>query len=474
MKKRNILLIRTTDSQILIPPLGLLYIASAIRNRDNEDNIKIIDFMCERLDDSEFTKKILDFSPDIIGFSSLNPEFTLFKKLCILSRQTATKCILIAGGPLATNYCSDIVKNKLVDFAVRGEGELTINELLDAIDNDKDLYSIKGIAYLKNDRVILTPPREFIQDLDKLPLPSWDLINLKSYSKAPTWNGALVRKYYAPIMTSRGCVYNCIYCHNFFGKIVRARSTGNVLSEIEFLYKNYDIREFHIIDDLFNFDLERVRNICNSIMKKRLKIKISFPNGLRADKMDKETLVLLKKAGTYKINYAIETASPRLQKFIKKNLNLEKAKKTIEETSKLGIITFAYFMFGFPTETVEEMKETVSFAVNSKLDTAKFFKVVVFCNTELAKLTANFIYGDDLRSSVNTIFHDENINFSDIPTDVLNDIILECWWKFYTKLSRIFRILIKYRNFDVIRRLFAIYGYVLRGKLENKRQTMVG
>ena len=432
-----------------------------MRNKCKRYNIKIMDFRHDKLDLGGFVSTLLSFSPDIIGFSSLTSEFNLFKKLSILAKNNAPGSIIISGGPLATNYYIDIVKNKLTDFAVIGEGELTIDELLDVIHNDGDYSSVKGIAYLKDDKVILTAPREFIQDLDKVPFPAWDLIDLKSYSRLPNWNSILARKYYAPILTSRGCVYNCIFCHNLFGKKIRARTPQNVLSEIEFLYKEYDIREFHIIDDLFNFDLERVKNICNSIIEKKLKIKIAFPNGMRVDRIDKETLKLLKKAGTYKINFSIESASPRLQKFMKKDLNFEKAKEVIEEASRLGILTFGYFMFGFPTETAEEMKETLSFAVNSKLDAAKFFKATAFCNTELAKLTPDFIYGDDLDYPEDRVFYDKNINYAAVPTAVLNSIILECHWKFYTKLSRIFRIFIKYRFFGAIKKLFDIYRYIL-------------
>jgi radical SAM superfamily enzyme YgiQ (UPF0313 family) len=455
-----------------IPPLGLLYIASALRNRCKDYNIKIIDLMQQELNTDVFVRTLRDFSPDAIGFSSFPYEFNIFKKLSILAREILPESVLISGGLLATNYYSDLVRNKLADFAVLGEGELTINELFDALNNDRDPCLVKGIAYFKNGKVILTAPREFIKDLDEIPLPSWDLINLKSYSKIPNWNGILFKKYYAPILTSRGCVYNCIYCNPLFGKTFRARTPANVISEIEILYKDYDIREFHIIDDLFNFDSERVRNICKGILEKRLKIKISFPNGLRADRMDKETLKLLKDAGTYKINYAVESANPRVQTLIRKNLDLEKTKEIIEETSKLGIITFGFFMFGFPTETVDEMRETISFAVNSKLDTAKFLKVTAFHNTALSELAPGFVYGDDLRYNEEDVYYGESINYTNLPTPVLNNIVLEGMWKFYTNLGRVFRIVIKYHNITVIKKIFEIYFYVLiRKEADNNTQA---
>ncbi|MGE5197224.1 MAG: B12-binding domain-containing radical SAM protein [Deltaproteobacteria bacterium] len=468
MNVKNILLIRTTDNPWRIPPLGVLYIASIIRNKHQEYNIKIIDYMHEVSDFRGFIKSVSDFSPDVIGFSSLTCEFKLFKELTSLARKAAPKSTLIAGGPLASSYCNMAVKDRLVDFAVIGEGELTISELLDTIQNCGDPSGVKGIAYLKDGEIVITPPREYIQNLDEIPFPSWDLINLKSYSKVPNWNGVLSGEYYAPLMTSRGCIYHCIYCHDFFGKTFRPRSAENVLSEMEFLYKNHDIREFHIIDDIFNFDLERVRLICNNIIQRKLKIRLSFPNGIRADRMDNETLALLRKAGTYKITYAVESASPRLQKFIKKNLDLKKAKDIIELTSKMNIVTAGFFMLGFPTETAEEMKETVSFAINSRLDTAKFFKVIPFCNTELAGISPNFKYGSDLKYSKETSYYDEELNFSSIPLDILNNILLECHWKFYTKFSRIFRILAKYRSLAALKGLLTVYTYVLMRRSAEK------
>jgi len=149
MKKINILLVRTTNVEDLIPPLGLLYIASIIQNKYKSDGcqIKLIDYMYEGLDDDIFTKIVLEFSPDFILFSSMDSEYALFRRLCILARKTIPECPLIAGGNLATNYHTEIIAKKLVDFVVRGEGELTIIELLDAVIAEKKLSNVKGITY---------------------------------------------------------------------------------------------------------------------------------------------------------------------------------------------------------------------------------------------------------------------------------------------------------------------------------------
>jgi len=474
-EKKRLLLLRTTNNKDIIPPIGLLYIAAVVRKycTSFEWNIKIIDFIADRLNQDSLTETFLEYSPNVIGISSLISELPFFKKVCVLIRKTNPESALIAGGPLPSNHYDLLLKNKWVDFVVIGEGESTIIELLDVIcknKKSKSLSLVKGIAYNKNGKVVLTPPRELIPNLDAIPLPAWDLINLKKYRRFPNWNGPLKAKYYAPIITSRGCVYNCVYCHNLFGKKVRKRSVEDVLSEIEMLYRAYRVKEFHIIDDYFNFDLDRVKKICKRIVDKKMKLNLSFPNGLRTDNMDRDTLVWLKRAGTYKINYAIETTNPRLQKFIKKNLDIKKAKEVIEETSKLGILAFGFFMLGFPTETEEEMRQTISFAVDSKLDTAKFLKVTPFKNTTLAELVRNkpFLHlHDEDRCNNTDPFYNENLNCSDLPLNVFNDIFLEAHRKFYVKPSRILRIFFRYKNFKILWSLFLMYMFVWQRKQDN-------
>jgi len=449
MKKiAKVLLVRTTNRKTMIPPLGLLYIAGAVKewSRKNKCEIKILDFMADAGEEGVFTRCLKDFAPDIIGFSSLDCEYPEFKALAMLSRESVPQSVIISGGPLSSNYYKEILKNKLADFTVIGEGEITITELLDALTMETSPEFVAGLAFIKDGSIFETGARELIADLDKVAFPAWDLIDIKRYAAYPNWNGMVWEKSYAPILTSRGCSYYCIYCHNLFGKKVRARSVDNLLSEIILLYNDYGIREFHIIDDFFNFDIERLKIICKAIIAKKLKIKISFPNALRVDRMDKEAVTLLKKAGAYKINYAIETASPRLQKLIRKNLDLDKAREIIDFTSKEGIICFGYFMMGFPTETVKEIKQTISFAVKSRLDSAKFFKVVAHKNTELARCVAQKYPVEHFNNGEDVDYYGWLTNFSDIPSETLNNLILNAHFKFYSKCSRIFRIVTKYKN----------------------------
>jgi len=268
------------------------------------------------------------------------------------------------------------------------------------------------------------------------------------------------------LVTSRGCVYHCVYCHNFFGKKARLRSWQNVLDEMSLLYTEYGIREFHIIDDLFNFDLERVQNICKGILQKGMKVKLSFPNALRVDRLDSATLHWLKKAGTYKITYAIESASSRMQHLIKKNLDLVKAAEIIDETSRLGMICAGFFMFGFPAETIEEMRTTISYAVNSRLDTARFFKTIIHKNTELSKITPNNRSPDALLNPENNLFYGQKSNNSIYSDDIINMVIVEAHWRFYTDPRRLLRLFAKYPNrFKLLKRLLVLFIAIATKKI---------
>jgi radical SAM superfamily enzyme YgiQ (UPF0313 family) len=185
------------------------------------------------------------------------------------------------------------------------------------------------------------------------------------------------------IMTTRGCPYRCAYCHNVLGKVFRKRSVDHVMREVHTLVKNHGIREFHIIDDSFNLDLDRAKAILDEMAKIRPRVAIAFPNGVRSDRLDEEFLQKAKAAGTYKINFAVETASPRLQKKIRKNLDLSKVSEMIRISDGLDIIGHGFFMLGFPTETEEEMRETIRYAFSSRLHTANFFIVQPFEGTDI-------------------------------------------------------------------------------------------
>lgn len=392
-KKKKILLIRANYlpgllGRQIVPPLGILTLAAVLRReRGGQYDIKILDTGISKTHPLQTEKFIRDFSPDIVGISALSLESANLHVIAAVTKRVSQNIKVIVGGPHATTFYDIILKDPNVDYAVVGEGEMTFVELLDYLNDGADGAGIKGVACLRNGELKFGGVRPFIEDLDSLPFPAWDLVKLLPYSRRViNMQGLLAASPYAPLFTSRACPYRCVYCHQNFGKKFRAQSAERTIEEIDMLTKKFNVKEIHIFDDVFNLDSQRVLDICEGILRKGLKIKISFPNGIRGDLLGKEVLSALSRAGTYLITYAVETATPRIQKMIHKNLDLEKIKQTIEWSFDMGIIPAGFFMFGFPTETEEEMRNTVKFALNSKLLKALFFCVVPFPRTELYDL----------------------------------------------------------------------------------------
>jgi radical SAM superfamily enzyme YgiQ (UPF0313 family) len=354
--------------------------------------------------------------------------------------------------------------DKNIDFVVRCEGEQTLLELAQFIFQGRGSpQEILGLGFRENNNAKINPARPFLENLDSLPFPAWDLIKVEKYFELPRFGTTYVYKQYMQVMTSRGCPFQCTYCHRVFGVGFRPRSPENVVEELEILSQKFGIREIFFVDDCFNCKPSRAQKICDLIQQRNLKFSITFPNGLRGDLMDDELLDKLKAAGTYRITYAIETASERLQKFLKKNLNLEKVKKIIEDTDRRDILVDGFFMIGFPGEKRSEVMQTLDFALSSKLHSMNTWFVTPFEGTELYKQAIEMGYTvNGARLTTNdretptaprepftannyTYFFPES-TLSEVPPQELSALAKQTFLKFYLNPWRLFRILRLFPN----------------------------
>lgn len=421
-------------------PLGLLYIAASLREAGFRQ-VKIIDAREENLDYKEISMRIKEFSPDVVGITGLNIQADDIHKLSDIVKKLDINCKVVIGGAYATSRPEFIIKDPNIDFVVIGEGERAVCNLARALENNENLSRIDGLAFKNHGRLIINPPQTMIKDLDSIPFPAWDLVEMERYFNGPyrrSENPIPISNRVIPLFTSRGCPYQCSYCHNIFGKGIRWRSVQNVIAEIEFLDREYDVKEIEIIDDCFNLDMNRAKQICDEIIKRNIKIRLSFPNGLRVDRMDEELIVKLRKAGTYLIYYAIESASSEVQKRIRKNLDLKKARQIIDYTLRQGIITGGSFMLGFPGETKEEMLQTIRFAKETKFHLANFYYVIPYPETSLFKnLENNNINLDKIE------FHSFlkiSFNASLISDAELRSVLNRAYREFYMRPSQMVRI----------------------------------
>ncbi len=449
MDRKKILLIKPSSERrnaSIAPPIGLLYLASYVRYKFHDYyNIKLLDMRIDKHNDSQLRLLVEDYKPDIVGISVCSEDDSQLHKIAKIVKDCNKNIHFIAGGPHPTICWDDIIKDKNIDIAVVGEGEITFYEILENIKEGRIYSNIPGVAYKMNGKTYVNTQRDYIKDLDELPFPSWDLLKIEKYSelKVNNMNDILGGYKYMGIVTSRGCPYSCIYCHGIFGKKFRKRSAENVFLEMKYLVRNYGIDEFHIYDDIFNLDTERVNNICDMIINERLNVRLAFPNGIRGDIIEKQLLSKLKDAGAYMVTFAVESASDRIQKLIKKNIRKKILLDNIDYSNKLGLLTKCYFMIGFPTETMSEIRHTIDFACKAPLDFAAFFIVTPQKETQLFhminKKNPDFRMGFD---SMNQYFSKNKV-YERLLGKPLKKIQLYAYWKFYFNFKRILNIYMK-------------------------------
>ncbi len=268
-----------------------------------------------------------------------------------------------------------------------------------------DFTRLMGLDVL-HDKPVYTQERKRIENLDSLPIPDRTLLDYNKYHQQ-IGNAPVKRS--ITMQASRGCPYKCLYCHKIWSRKIHYRSADNIYKEIEFSYKA-GIRKFVFIDDNFNFDINESARLLNKIIKEKLDIQLFFPNGLRADILTKEYIDLLINAGTVNFSCALETASPRLQRLMKKNLRIDKFKDNIDYiiTKYPQVIIEMELMIGFPTETEEEAESTWSMLKSFKWVHFPNLNILkIYPDTEISKLALeNGVSAERIRRSSNLAFHE--------------------------------------------------------------------
>lgn len=413
----------------ITPPLGVLYLSASLLEKGHQ--VKAIDFRLNPKRTAWISDELREFQPDIVGLSACTAEAGSMSRLAELARTLPSVQQVVCGGPHATAFSRDVLADAGVDCVVKGEGEETFLELVETLESGGRVDSVRGIAWKDGGEIRENGPRPFIPDLDSIPFPAWHLIDLERYYRVPR-SGTLKRRRYAPIITSRGCPYGCIFCHGLFGRKIRFRSIDNVLAEMEFFRGRYGINEFQIDDDCFNVHRKRVEEFCDRVKERFDHSRFVFPNGVRGDLLDREILLKLKSIGTYYMAIAVETASPRLQKLIGKNLDLQKVRAAIAECRRLKILTLGFVMFGFPTETWEEAKMSADWAITSKLDIIAFFLLNPFGETEMFRRYIQPKVANGWSDKGKTYsYYGTNINVSEIPDADLIALFRKSYRRFY-------------------------------------------
>jgi radical SAM superfamily enzyme YgiQ (UPF0313 family) len=422
------------------PPHGLMYLASCLRQKRPGHELRLYDMMALRARPADADAMIRSFGPDLVAIHAMSFQASCMHAVAALVKAANPRAVVAVGGPHASAAPESVLRDKNVDVIGLGEGEETFAEIVERVEAGASLAGIAGTAAVHDHKIVRGPERAFSEDLDRIPFPAWDLVDLKQYftDVMLTQNDITFRREVSTIFTSRACPFRCIFCHNMFGKKFRARSVENVLAEMEELCR-LGIRELHVIDDCFNFNTERAVAILEGIRERGLDLKLAFPNGIRGDRLPDQLLAVMKKAGVYKINIGIESGSPRVQKVIKKGLSLDAIRDGIARAASRGIFTHGFFMMGFPDETEEDLRATIDFACSSDLHTAGFALLSPFPGTEVYRMAAaagKKVEFDPDDSSYSRLA----VNLTEVDDQTLLKMHRRAHWKFYGSPQRLYRI----------------------------------
>lgn len=365
------------------PSLGLGYLAGAIRSRGD---VRILDCIKENIKIGQFKNALKSYNPDFVGFQCYTFDMDFIREALCECRSYRRGIITAIGGPHPSALPRESFEyfNDSLDFIFVGEAERALPLLLDKLSGSSSagISGIPGLAF-RDDGTIKINQREFVDDLDTLGMPAWDLIRPEEYPESQ--HGAFFKKFpIAPIMLTRGCPFACTFCagHIVSGRRIRKHSPDFIINQIKYLYDRHKIREFHIIDDNFIFDKVYAKEFLRKLIDLDLDISWATPNGVRIDSLDEELLKLMKESGLYLISLGIESGSDRVLSLMKKNITINKIRGGIKLIHRFGIDIAGFFIIGFPGETVEDIKKTIRFSLDLGLIRANYFTYLPFPGTE--------------------------------------------------------------------------------------------
>ena len=349
------------------PMVGLTYLGTVLKK--NGIDVEVLDMRIPRYNYRILKGKIRSFDPDIVGVGSSSFDFPNAKKVLKLVKKVNSSTRTVLGGPHASICPEDVSKEKEINYVFLGEGEEEF---------------IKFLLSKPKNKKFINPQRLPVQNLDSLPFPQWDIFSLDDYRV----RGKLT----LPILTSRGCPYNCIYCSSWWtqGKKFRFRSPGNVVDEIENDIKYYGVANFSIVDDNFALDIERAIDICREIIKRQLKITWSCDQGMRADRSNKKLFRLMKKSGCNLVALGVEHADQEILDKMQKAESVKVIRESIANAKAAGLIVKAFFIVGGPGDNLEKTRKSISFFKETGVDIPRFSMMTAYPGTAMWDWVENY------------------------------------------------------------------------------------
>jgi len=331
-------------------PLGIGYLGAVLEK--NGYSAKVVECQALKLTYSDFRREIAKHQPKVVGITSTTLTYKSALKVAEIAKEVNPNCVTILGGCHATFWDDKALEEcPQLDMIVRKEGEYTLLEIANKLKDNKPANDVLGTTCRKNGKIIRNADRPYIENLDSLPYPAHHLLPLNHYKRQGKIN--------FPLSTSRGCVYWCNFCTavRMFGRRYRMRNPKKVVDELQFLNEKYGASLLSFYDDAFTVDQSRVKEICEEIQNRRLRIE--WDCEARVDMVTKDLLQEMRKAGCILIWFGVESGSQNVIDSMGKNINVAQTRKAFKWAHEAGLMTVASVVLGFPSETKDEAWETV-------------------------------------------------------------------------------------------------------------------
>jgi anaerobic magnesium-protoporphyrin IX monomethyl ester cyclase len=391
------------------PPLGLAYLAAVLDHDGYE--VRIMDCPVCEIDHKKLKADLAAFGPSLVGIGSMTPTIESAFKSAVVAKEACPDAKVVVGGPHVTFMDREtLLQEPAIDVVVRGEGEETLSELVKQLPNLSKLEDVKGITFRKGNQIIQTLHRPFIQDLDALPRPAYRFLPIEKYR--------ILGRKLLPIMSSRGCPFQCSFCvaSQMFGAGFRARNPENVLDEMEWLRDEYGAEGISFQDDTLTFSKKRILEICDGIIER--KINLRWGCGTRADVVTKEILAKMQKAHCDEICFGVESGCQRIRDALKKKVSTEQIENAIKWAKEAGIFVTASIILGYPGETRETLKQTLEFVRKVEPDDVYLCHATPYPGTELRALVERngwkMVSDWKLYNTMNPIFEDPSLPAEEI------------------------------------------------------------
>lgn len=373
----------------LLTPHSLLYMGAVLKDRGYE--VEILDSVCEGyydtkledsfvhygLSDGVVAERISSFAPDIVGITSMfSSQKGYALRYADITKSVDEDVPVVVGGLHFSTFPREALKNHSVDYVVMGEGEYRFPGLIESLNKGQTDIDLDGIAYKRAGDTVVRPITARIADLDSLPFPARDLIDMERYISIGVPLGPFARRERVEhVLTSRGCPFHCIFCSaaEYFGREFRERSVDNIMAEVGELVSSYGIQEIQFSDDNLTLNRKRSKDLFRRL--RGYGLSLCTPNGVMVQTLDEEMIELMAKAGLYQITFAIESGSERvLREIINKPIpDRREVKRLAAVCDGLGMQIHATFIVGFPGETREELNETLNYPYDMGFDSVSFF-----------------------------------------------------------------------------------------------------